>query len=111
MDFDFSTLGKKKHIGSLGFVEEAAGKVRVFAMVDCWTQWLLDPLMSLQSSLLEKIPQDGTKSQLSPLNRLLKRYPKGPFYCYDLKSATDRLPISLQVIILKYLIGDTLADL
>jgi hypothetical protein len=37
-DFDFSTLGKKKHIGSLGFVEEAAGKVRVFAMVDCWTQ-------------------------------------------------------------------------
>jgi hypothetical protein len=38
MDFDFSTIGKKKHIGSLGFVEEAAGKVRVFAMVDCWTQ-------------------------------------------------------------------------
>lgn len=25
-------------IGKLGFKEEAAGKIRVFAMVDCWTQ-------------------------------------------------------------------------
>jgi hypothetical protein len=25
-------------IGRLGLKQEAAGKVRVFAMVDCWTQ-------------------------------------------------------------------------
>lgn len=25
-------------IGKLGFKAEAAGKIRVFAMVDCWTQ-------------------------------------------------------------------------
>jgi len=25
-------------LGKLGFKEEAAGKIRVFAMVDCWTQ-------------------------------------------------------------------------
>jgi len=25
-------------LGKLGFKEEPAGKVRVFAMVDCWTQ-------------------------------------------------------------------------
>lgn len=28
-------------LGKLGFKEEAAGKVRVFAMVDPWTQWIM----------------------------------------------------------------------
>lgn len=31
-------------IGQLSIKEEAAGKVRVFAMVDIWTQILLSPL-------------------------------------------------------------------
>lgn len=31
-------------LGALGFKEEAAGKVRVFALVDCFTQWALAPL-------------------------------------------------------------------
>lgn len=33
--------GFPNNIGKLGFKLEAAGKVRVFAMVECWTQWLL----------------------------------------------------------------------
>jgi len=33
-------------IGQLSLKEEAAGKVRVFAMVDIWTQSLLKPLHS-----------------------------------------------------------------
>jgi hypothetical protein len=32
------------HIGKLGLKQEAAGKVRVFAMVDPITQWILNPL-------------------------------------------------------------------
>jgi hypothetical protein len=31
-------------LGRLGFKEEAAGKVRVFAMVDIFTQWIFRPL-------------------------------------------------------------------
>ena len=33
-----SELKTNSLIGKLGFKPEAAGKVRVFAMVDCWTQ-------------------------------------------------------------------------
>jgi hypothetical protein len=33
-----------KNSGKLGFKEEAAGKLRVFALVDCFTQWALKPL-------------------------------------------------------------------
>jgi hypothetical protein len=33
--------GFADYVGKLGFKLEAAGKVRVFAMVECWTQWLL----------------------------------------------------------------------
>jgi len=35
---------KTLNIGKLGLLAEAAGKVRVFAMVDCFTQWALKPL-------------------------------------------------------------------
>jgi hypothetical protein len=31
-------------LGRLGFKPEPAGKVRVFAMVDAWTHWILKPL-------------------------------------------------------------------
>jgi len=59
-------------IGALGFKDEAAGKVRVFAMVDCWTQWLLKPLHLAIFQLLSDFPTDGTKDQLKPINRLLE---------------------------------------
>jgi hypothetical protein len=31
-------------------------------------------------------------------------------YCYDLKAATDRMPVDLQVAVLKHLLGDRLAN-
>jgi len=34
----FSKYAKLGSLGRLGFKNEAAGKVRVFAMVDCFTQ-------------------------------------------------------------------------
>lgn len=58
-------------IGKLGFKDEAAGKVRVFAMVECWTQWLLGPLHDFLFHLLSKLPSDGTFDQFKPVNRLL----------------------------------------
>jgi len=57
-------------LGGLGLKEEAAGKVRVFALVDPWTQWLMDPLFRAISHLLSQFPQDGTDNQVAPLDRL-----------------------------------------
>lgn len=110
-DLDFIGISKKKSLGALGFKDESAGKVRVFAMVDCWTQWVMSPLLGQLSKLLGQIPQDGTNNQLAPLRKLLRDFPQGPYFCYDLKSATDRIPVSLQEIILGQIIGKELAEL
>jgi len=40
-------------LGRLSLKEEAAGKIRVFAMVDAFTQWVLYPLHSRIMSTLK----------------------------------------------------------
>lgn len=50
---------------------------------------------------------------MSPVVRLQELYgdkPKGEFGSIDLSSATDRLPIAIQVSILKILFEDKLLD-
>jgi len=54
----------------VGQKEEAAGKMRIFAMVDPLTQWLLAPLHKFLFHLLGGVPMDGTFDQLKPLNRV-----------------------------------------
>lgn len=92
-------------LGKLGFKLEPAGKVRVFAMVDCWTQWLLCPIHDWIFKILRSWETDGTFDQLAPIHRLIKLCPKGKFWCYDLSAATDRLPITLQKHLLNLLFG------
>jgi len=94
-------LGKAS-MGYLGMKLESAGKVRVFALMDCWTQWLLKPFHDCLFDLLRQIPQDGTFDQLKPIERLLaKASLKGvPMYSFDLSAATDRLPLRLQKTLL-----------
>lgn len=92
-------------LGKLGFKEEAAGKVRVFAMVDPITQWLLYPLHRFLFAILRRIPMDGTFDQLRPVRRLLRLYRSVPLYSLDLSSATDRLPAVLQARLLDLLVS------
>lgn len=87
-------------LGRLAALDEPAGKVRVVAMVDIFTQWLLHPLHEALFEFLRKVPTDGTFDQLKPIHRLLKSRPQGPFYSFDLSAATDRLPLSIQKILL-----------
>lgn len=87
-------------LGRLATLDEPAGKVRVVAMVDIFTQWLLYPLHEALFSFLRKVPTDGTFDQLKPIHRLLRRRPQGPFYSFDLSAATDRLPLSIQKVLL-----------
>jgi len=95
-------------LGKLGLKKEAAGKIRVFAMVDPITQWLLYPLHKHLFSILRSVPTDGTFNQLKPVYRLLRRVrARGlPLYSLDLSSATDRLPVSLQARLLDFLVQE-----
>lgn len=95
-------------LGKLAFLEEAAGKVRVVALVDPLTQSILRPLHDWLFSVLRKIPQDGTFDQTAPLELLNSFGPKN-VYSYDLSAATDRLPLALQESLLAWLLGEKAA--
>lgn len=94
-------------LGKIGIKEEAAGKVRLFAMVSAWYQMLLHPLHKLMFKILRRIPQDGTFDQLRPLHGHIDRYIEA--YSLDLTAATDRLPLFIQQEIVKALIGEPLS--
>nr|UIW13819.1 MAG: RNA-dependent RNA polymerase [Rhizoctonia solani mitovirus 47] len=94
------------YLGKLGTKVEAAGKVRVFAMVDAWTQWILYPLHKVLFLILSKIRMDGTFDQSRPL-WLINRN-RGT-WSLDLSAATDRLPVTLQKDLLSGLFGHELA--
>lgn len=94
-------------IGRLGLKEEAAGKVRVFAMCDAWTQWVLEPLHEWIFDTLRFISTDGTHDQLKPVRARAGTVKAA--YSLDLTAATDRLPISIQVKLLGYLVNESFA--
>lgn len=100
--------GQTGALGKLHAKEEPAGKVRIFAMVDAWTQWSLYPLHRFIFTCLRSIPQDGTFDQEAPLKALLSRKPK-ELYSLDLTAATDRLPLRLQVLVLTILVSEDFA--
>jgi hypothetical protein len=103
---DLSPLGK------LSFKEEAAGKLRVFAMVDVLTQSLFNPLHLKLFSLFEKIPNDCTLNQNKGFNYAQSLSLKhNCSYGFDLSAATDRLPITSQKAILNSLFGNELGEL
>jgi len=93
-------------LGQLSFKKEAAGKLRVFAMVDVWTQSMMGPLHDSLFAILGRIPNDGTMDQESSFARAQdKARVAGCAYGYDLSAATDRLPIEIQKWILTSLTG------
>lgn len=92
--------------GRLSVKVEPAGKARVFAMVDYWTQVALHPLHEWIFSVLREIPQDGTFNQMKPVTRLLKVVSLDQkIYSFDLSAATDRLPVLLQGLLLSQFFG------
>lgn len=91
-------------LAKLGFKEEAAGKVRVFAMVDAFTQWVMKPIHDAIFQILEDMPTDGTFDQTAPVERLRALSPFNRWYhSIDLSAATDRLPILLQIPVMENL--------
>lgn len=96
---DYCPIGP---IGKLAFKQEP-GKIRVFAMVDCVTQWFLQPLHLWLFSVLSAIPQDATFDQEKGIrkvsNALSTKLDKRVF-SFDLSAATDRLPLDIQILLL-----------
>jgi hypothetical protein len=91
---------------------EPAGKVRVFAIVDYWSQCALKPLHDWLMDVLKGIPTDGAFDQHRPITRLLKKtadLKDTIFYSFDLSAATDRFPVELQRGLLEVVFGYTFA--
>nr|QDH87249.1 MAG: RNA-dependent RNA polymerase [Mitovirus sp.] len=87
--------------------KDGAGKRRIIAITDFWTQLVFRPLHSAIFAVLKKIEQDGTFDQFKPVETwVLPRVRLGfPAFSFDLSAATDRLPIALQQQILSHLFG------
>nr|UPW42095.1 MAG: putative RNA dependent RNA polymerase [Yunnan mito-like virus 26] len=90
-------------LGKLVYLDEP-GKVRVIAMVDVWTQWLLNPLHVYIFDILRNIEEDGTFDQDACVKNLQTKLATCKCaFSFDLSAATDRLPILLQVSLLNYI--------
>nr|UIW13820.1 MAG: RNA-dependent RNA polymerase [Rhizoctonia solani mitovirus 48] len=93
------------YAGKLSIKEEAAGKLRVFAMVDVWSQTILKPIEQMLASFLKSLPNDGVYDQhSSELRARSKSLLRGGSFGYDLSAATDRLPLKLQSFILDLIV-------
>jgi len=87
--------------------------MRLFAMVDIFTQWVLSPLHLALFDILKRIPQDGTFDQTKPIKRLVsvcKTKGQRHVYSYDLSAATDRLPVVVQMLLLTVFAGKQYAE-
>lgn len=88
-------------LGRLSVVYDQAGKARIVALANWWIQLSLLPLHKSIFRLLKTKECDGTFNQLAPLKRLMSNPQIGEkFSCFDLSSATDRIPVQVQVQIL-----------
>jgi hypothetical protein len=94
-----------QYVGKLSIKEEAAGKLRVFAMTDIWTQICLKPIEQMLAHFLKNLPNDGVYDQhSSEMRARSKSITYGCSYGYDLSAATDRLPLELQEMVLNQIL-------
>ena len=110
----FSTLlgaytGVPLATGRLAQVIEGGGKRRIFAICNYIKQRLLFPVHKWAMKVLSSIPTDGTFDQERPLLRF-KSKRKRQTFSFDLKSATDRWPLSVIYSLMSCIFGSTLAS-
>lgn len=82
-------------LSRLHAIDEPAGKVRVVAICDYWTQVALKPVHEHLFTLLRLIASnDATFDQDGVVNAYYQRGLR-PHWSYDLKTATDSIPLAL----------------
>jgi hypothetical protein len=88
--------GSGSPLSQFAIKEEAAGKIRVFALVDSLSQTFLSPLHQQLFDILRTLPNDGTFDQDASVVRCQeKAIQAGCAYSFDLTAATDRIPVVL----------------
>jgi hypothetical protein len=91
--------------------EEAAGKIRLFALMDSVTQSCLAPLHDWLFALLRAMPNDGTFNQEASIERSqTKAIAANCAYSFDLTAATDRIPAKLTAAIIQTITGKEIAE-
>jgi hypothetical protein len=90
----------------ISIVKSPECKSRIIAILDYWSQTVLKPLHDWAFAQLRKFDSDRTFNQ----NAIDPRLDGGFFASFDLKSATDRFPVSLQERILAIYINDERAS-
>lgn len=94
-------------LGRIAKFSEGGGKWRLIGITDQWTQLLLRNLHDAIYSILRDLGDmgiDGTFDQTKSLKEkvpLMALRPDPTAYSFDLSAATDRLPLSLQIDVLK----------
>nr|UJQ92619.1 MAG: putative RNA-dependent RNA polymerase [Mitoviridae sp.] len=93
-------------LGRLHTIDEPAGKVRVVAICDYWTQAALKPVHEFLFQILRCIPSDATFDQDG---RTVSYFQRGlsPHWSFDLKSATDLIPLPLYKEVLRPFLDGT----
>jgi hypothetical protein len=98
------TLGNPANIlGRLHTIDEPAGKVRVVAICDYWTQVALSPVHDHLMNILKHIASDATFDQTGKTESYFKRG-LSPHWSFDLKAATDTIPLALYKEVLRPLL-------
>jgi len=97
-------------LGRLHALYEPAGKIRVIAIVDYWTQMVLKPLHDWMFKLLENIPMDATFDQEGKVKSFAE---KGfsEIYSFDLSAATDTIPLELYRTMMSVILPPDVVDL
>jgi hypothetical protein len=95
-------LQPKGRLGKLSVVKDKESKSRIVAILDYWSQSVLYPLHLALMDHLRGLKPDCTFNQGSFRATLPN---KGPYYSFDLSSATDRFPVLIQEAVLGWLIS------
>jgi hypothetical protein len=97
-------------LGRLHAIYEAAGKVRIVAICDYFTQLVCEPIHKYIFALLKGNAQDGTFDQEGAVRSFAEKGYR-EIYSFDLKSATDLIPLELYLEVLTPLFGRKITEL
>jgi hypothetical protein len=93
---------------------EAGGKARIFAILDYFSQTALKPIHDFLMSWLQNQREDGTSNH-SIAAKAVRKWTNGSMshdlWSFDLTTATDRFPLSLQLETMTAIFGREIADL
>lgn len=107
----FKPDGRTLYTGRIGASPEPGGKTRMFAIGDYWSQTSLKLVQNSLYKTLKSISTDCTANQNLGFKSLISISNTKPTYCFDLSSASDRIPASMQRHRLNLMSGKKLGDI